>query len=334
MDRRTELEAAIDANPLDRQTYAVLGDHLQEIGDARGELIALQLARSLPVLGPFLQRHPELAPAIAESRVSWDHGYIVSATVPADTITVLEHPSFRFLVHLTLEESPELASAIDWLAAHPRPTLRTLDLVPADADPLGRQRRPTSTARVELDQVWAAVPELTTLGISTRATFSALDLPRLRSLDLAPTIDATDMVGAIAAARREALASLVLQIEPYGSTSSLPRRIRALLSSTRMPQLRDLAIRKGPGFRDAIADEAVLDGPVLGRVRRLDISGAGLTDLDANRIARHALHFEWIDASGNRLTTDGIRALGRIADTVNADDQYSMDELDDGLFDY
>ena len=42
-DRRAALEAAIEDDPYDPRGYAVLGDYLQEIGDPRGELIALQL---------------------------------------------------------------------------------------------------------------------------------------------------------------------------------------------------------------------------------------------------------------------------------------------------
>jgi uncharacterized protein (TIGR02996 family) len=41
--RNPALEAAIEANPTDRQAYAVFSDWLQEQGDPRGELIALQL---------------------------------------------------------------------------------------------------------------------------------------------------------------------------------------------------------------------------------------------------------------------------------------------------
>ncbi|HEY1811357.1 MAG TPA: WGR domain-containing protein [Kofleriaceae bacterium] len=42
--RNPDLEKAIAADPFDRQAYAVFGDWLQEQGDPRGELIALQLA--------------------------------------------------------------------------------------------------------------------------------------------------------------------------------------------------------------------------------------------------------------------------------------------------
>ncbi|HEU0031554.1 MAG TPA: TIGR02996 domain-containing protein [Kofleriaceae bacterium] len=38
------LEAAIDAAPDDDRGYEVYADHLQELGDVRGELIALSLA--------------------------------------------------------------------------------------------------------------------------------------------------------------------------------------------------------------------------------------------------------------------------------------------------
>jgi uncharacterized protein (TIGR02996 family) len=43
-ERRAAIEAAIDDDPDDARAYAVYGDWLQEQGDPRGELIALQQA--------------------------------------------------------------------------------------------------------------------------------------------------------------------------------------------------------------------------------------------------------------------------------------------------
>lgn len=53
--RTTELLAAVYAAPLDDHPRQVLADHLQELGDPRGEFIALQLA------GTFTERMWELA---------------------------------------------------------------------------------------------------------------------------------------------------------------------------------------------------------------------------------------------------------------------------------
>jgi uncharacterized protein (TIGR02996 family) len=57
--RNPELEKAIAADPSDRQAYAVFGDWLQEQGDPRGELIALQLANKDKAAKTLIEQHAD-----------------------------------------------------------------------------------------------------------------------------------------------------------------------------------------------------------------------------------------------------------------------------------
>lgn len=73
--RNKELEAAILANPNDREAYAVLADWLQEQGDPRGELISLQLGYKDKQAKQLIDKHAEyfLGPLEAHQKV-YDEG--------------------------------------------------------------------------------------------------------------------------------------------------------------------------------------------------------------------------------------------------------------------
>lgn len=70
------LEAAIDADPYDKDAYAVYADALQDAGDPRGELIALQLRNKHAAAQKFLAKHEDyfLGP-LAVHRKTYDHQY-------------------------------------------------------------------------------------------------------------------------------------------------------------------------------------------------------------------------------------------------------------------
>ena len=57
--RNRDLEQAIAADPNDRQAYAVFGDWLQEQGDPRGELIALQLGNKDKSAKALIEEHAD-----------------------------------------------------------------------------------------------------------------------------------------------------------------------------------------------------------------------------------------------------------------------------------
>jgi len=74
--RNPTLEAAIVANPNDRDAFAVFGDWLQEQGDPRGELISLQLAYKDKTAKQLIDKHADyfLGPLAAHQTV-YDEGY-------------------------------------------------------------------------------------------------------------------------------------------------------------------------------------------------------------------------------------------------------------------
>lgn len=73
--RNPDLEAAITANPHDREPYSVLADWLQQQGDPRGELMSLHLAGKDAEAEAFLAEHEAyfLGP-LAEHKVVYDEG--------------------------------------------------------------------------------------------------------------------------------------------------------------------------------------------------------------------------------------------------------------------
>lgn len=74
--RNADLEAAIVANPSDREAYAVFADWLQEQGDPRGELISLQLGYKDKQAKQLIEKHADyfLGP-LAEHQAVYDEGY-------------------------------------------------------------------------------------------------------------------------------------------------------------------------------------------------------------------------------------------------------------------
>lgn len=73
--RNPDLEAAIAANPLDRDPYVVFADWLQQQGDPRGELMSLQLSGKDEAAEALLAEHEAyfLGP-LAEHKLVYDEG--------------------------------------------------------------------------------------------------------------------------------------------------------------------------------------------------------------------------------------------------------------------
>jgi len=323
VERRAELDATIDADPEDPRSYAVLGDYLQQQGDPRGEIIALELAGLDREARDRRAAHPALTPDVPASHMTWRHGFVHTASVDAAAVaTLLAHPSCRFLITLAidvLEDSDDLETAVASLADRPRGALRELEL--------SRRPPPQSTARpgatrvdaIELDRLWPAVRSLQRLRVRhDRATFRTIDLPALTALGVELRYHAASAVDAIAAASWPALERLEL----HGLAGQPDRRrLAAVLSSDRIPKLRHLAIRGDSAFRELLATSSLQDSALLRRLRSLDVSRSDLDDAAASRLAALPLRLDKLDVSRNRLTTDGIRLLAPIAVTVNADRQ-------------
>ena len=144
-EARAALEAAIEEHPDDPRVYSVYADWLQEQGDPRGELIALQQAAELdPSLADqaracFEQQIDRLG-SYTTCEFTWRYGFVQRATLglsEAQSATfiekLLDHPSGRFIVDISLwpsGSSPEaMGPAIDVLVKRARPAQRSLSVV-------------------------------------------------------------------------------------------------------------------------------------------------------------------------------------------------------------
>jgi uncharacterized protein (TIGR02996 family) len=169
-ERRAALEAAIDEDPDDPRGYSVFADWLQEQGDPRGELIALQQAaesdRSLAAAArECFEKQVDRFGSFTTCEFTWRHGFVRRATLGVSSSesanfvrTLLDHPSGRFIVDLSLWESAPSSSilglTIDALVEQPRSALRSLSVV-------ARSTELSVIARL----LEHAFPRLTRLGI-------------------------------------------------------------------------------------------------------------------------------------------------------------------------
>jgi len=343
--RNVALEAAIDRDPYDSRSYLVYGDWLQEQGDPRGELIAMQIAgegdpRIAVAARAFLQRHGErFIGGLAPDSWVWRDGFIRYAALgtygPAnhDALpALLEHPSARFLPELAIGFSDfGLQPAIDTLAERLRPALRVLELGAGD---------PVEHAMLhdigDLERLWPVVPRLSRLTIcGQNLTLGELDLPALSRLELWAFSLSAENVRSIAQARWPELAALSIRCRR--AAQPILSEFRTLLEHTQLPRLTRLGLICSD-FVDELVDDSFAALPLLRQLRSLDLSHGHMTDVGAERLARHAdafAHLEVLDVSQNRLTAAGIHAVAGIAKRVISDNQNDADDAQiDDLYDY
>jgi uncharacterized protein (TIGR02996 family) len=339
--RRAELEAAIEADPYDARAYAVYGDFLLELGDPRGELIALHLAsanapdpRFDSATRELVARHPKLLPPGHTLRLRWQHGFIQRAELPApDVEEVVDHPSSRFLAELTIFWSLALGPAVDTLARSPRRALRELVLGGRTAE--ASTQTPDDDPHPDLTSLWAATPNLERLTVyDDRPDLGRLDLPRLVKLSLRTT-QAEPFTSAVAAASWPALQAFDLGLEMVSCGPVVLAHLRRFLVEAPPPKLEHFGLRAARRLLfDAMRDPRDL-AAALGRLRSLDLTRNLLVDDDVDPLVRSGVRLERLDVSRNQLTAEGIRALSTIATTVIADDQHDRDDDPiDGLYDY
>ena len=353
--RNPELERAIANDPYDTGSYSVLADWLQDRGDPRGELIALQLAnKARPAidlidasaayfLGPLAEHvkcYDGLYYKPAPDAFTWRFGFIHAARMSynqywnsefkGDIAQVLElllgHPSGRFLTELTMmyNDDPaddDLQQLIDVLAKLAPQTLRRI-IIGDDVDQI-------SWYHVgNLSELWHAVPKLDVLEIEAGSfTLGKIELPSLRR--------AVFKTGSLSTASGKALATASwpriehLEIyygdEMYGGDCSM-KQVQPLLDRTDLKSLTEL------GLMDSMfADELCIALPrakIVPQLRKLDLSCGMMTDEGARTLATHAdafAHLEVLDVSDNYLSSDGIKAVKRIAKKVITDTQKDDD---------
>lgn len=332
--RNAALEAAIEADPFDREAYRVYADWLEEQGDVRAKLIALQCgSQPAPNAGKAVrkllaenQRYLLGALARCAKALEWQFGFIHRATLSRETgaldlANLFAHPSGRFLVELGVAVTSP--TVIAKLAAAPK-TIRTLSLrsevmpvvnVEPLAPVIARLFSLSLAGRFEIARVSPAW--LRTLALSGRIELEPLDLPELETASFELDQPSRATTAAIAESRWPKLSRLVL-----GGAFD-PRLLAPLFS--RVPALTDLSIR---GATDGEALAALLrDAPFAGQLRRLELSRGTLTDAAARVLAAGAAAFDQLDeldACDNSLTEDGYAAL----DTMGV-----VDLLDDRRYD-
>ncbi len=325
-DRRAELEAAIEDDPYDPRGFAVLGDYLMEIGDPRGELIALQLGGRKGAMEHaagelFAQLHVELEGV----ELGWAYGYARAATVePATahaTHAVLAHPSLRFLAELRLRGPGSLGPAIAEIAAAPRPSLRVLALGENHASKVG-----------DCSALWAAVPRLLHVDIhGNEHHLGTIELPHA----LAFTLDS----GALTLADAEAIARArwptiqTLSVACGKADRGVLRWLRMLVTRDDLPALGVLAIHECPATDDLIGILAA--SPLLRRLRSLDLASGTLSDAGVQTLLAHKAAFEHlssIDLRWNQISPDAVKSLA-VLPAADASRQHFRRPVEDGVDD-
>ena len=284
------LEAAIDDAPDDASRYAVLGDWYLQLGDPRGELIALQLTeRSTRAKR---EREDELLMMRGlriprTQRAQWRWGFVhtlffglVQYTAWEEhrddwTSTLLapslEHPSCRFLRELVVDASPG-DDALRFLATRAPKHLEGLTLTSNELD---------------LSLVGPGLGKLVKLNLFAQLIVPApLSLPRLRELSLpvdAMTIGGLwTLLGSVPSLRKLTLSSL----ETFDG--------EALAPVAQLRSLQSLTLRAEKTSRSAV--DALADSPLRETLETLDVSRSGMTEEAAHRLLALAPTFAKLDS--------------------------------------
>ena len=350
------LEQAILADPYDRNAYMVYGDWLQQQGDPRGELIALQLAnknasalvmmdRHANALYGLLAAHKKTYDGKKAEAFVWKYGFIHAARLSHDSYAdsdfhgklvdildqLLSHPSGRFLAELTVvfngdPNEDDLQDIIELLARRAPPTLRKLHF--GDFEYLGVDTEMSWYHVGNLAPLWAAVPRLAHLVVQGGDfALGSIALPKLRSAAFRTGGLAQVSARAIASATWPEIEDLEIWYgdDNYGGDATADD-VRTLLARTDMPALRRLGLMNAEFTDDLCA--LIPTAKLAKQLRELDLSKGCMTDEGAEELAEAAgvLSLDKLDVSENYLSDQGVRMLRGVAKTVIADDQRDDDD--------
>lgn len=324
MDRRSELEAAIDLDPYDDAAHAVL-DWLHQQADPRGELAALVAAavwdrRSELLLHDFLEAHPELVPP-GRPTLRWCGAYIQRAEVhAADATELIRHPSSRFLAELAIRldvnihdpsrpAHPEVEPILGLLGLRPHTSLRVLEL-------FGDRARFAGIG--DVTALSRGAPRLERLALPGFAT-GELALPRLQQLALASFRMQPDTIEMVRRAAWPALTSF--DIRPGACTNRVLDTIGESVAGA-FPRLETLSIGECQHVERVLVPLMV--SGAMRTLRTLALRHARLTDDHVRIMESHASAFaglEQLDVSCNQLSTSGIARLRAFGIRVIAERQ-------------
>lgn len=270
--QRDAFEAAIEAAPDDPHAFAVYGDWLAQSGDARGELISLQLLPSLDRRQRERVKALLYAPGIrclAGPVAQWRWGFVHTATLmrqqaPGERIDLerlLAHPSMRFVRALSLGQAPMTESLRVLEQAAPR-VLSALTIY--------------SPRALDLTTIPTNLPALEQLHLSVPELIAALPaLPRLSSLEIAFLGWTQTTAKQLFDANGSRLRSVKLVVSGAVEAAT----VSDVMS---LPSLDALTIEASELGVDAVA--ALEAGASIERLTTLDLSRSGLTERAAKQV--------------------------------------------------
>jgi uncharacterized protein (TIGR02996 family) len=368
-EQEAAIEAALAEDPDATAELLVYGDWLGAQGDPRGELIAIQaqLSRApgtwqrryapttieplrvptgehLAAADALLRRRTrflgDLKPYKKKGRydeVDWHAGFWrtlrfrpdseSTASQRAEITAALAHPSARFLRSLRIGTHWHEAVADLLPASLPR-TLRELylgDFTFPDESEL------SWSICGDISAIYELAPQLEHLVLQGESieVGSTVALPRLRSLELITTNALESTIFAIASSPLDALESLVVWTGGQPDDPRTDDDVAELLRTDR-PNLRHLGIRNSQNSDRIVA--ALVESPLVPRLRTLDLSLGCLTAVGANLLAGARDRFarlERLDLSENLLPEVAGGELARVAREVVFGEQRDDDDGDE-----
>jgi hypothetical protein len=129
------LLAELEPAPQNRELLAVLADHLQQLGDPRGELIALELAGDEATQKRRRELANALLPKLAlHDRAIWGIGFITALELTTrnkkplhDLAAVFGHPSCRLVAQVSINRTHQ-PSPVPLLAGHLPRSVRRIEV--------------------------------------------------------------------------------------------------------------------------------------------------------------------------------------------------------------
>ena len=313
-----KLEAAIAANVDDTDAYLVYGDWLQGQGDPRGELIALQHARTAKAKkaeAELLAKHASLF-LLEDVVVEWHLGFWKSARIVDDTKAVLRklarHPSAKLLRHLSFgrthgRRQVQYEPIIKQLVKQRWPHLRGLDF--GDF--------PDEDWQVEWSYVgnitplYKAFPKLERLRLyGNRVELGTMQHANLRELAIRTDVPIAPVIAALGRAKLPKLERLALDLGQDNVAMGG-------LFNGRVPSLVHLALSWIELSHDDLV--ALLTGRTLAKLRTLALPGSSITDARVDLLVEHAArlkHLEFLDLENNLLSKEGKQRVAKLVKKV------------------
>jgi uncharacterized protein (TIGR02996 family) len=300
---RAKLERAVEDDPYDDASRAVLADYLEE----RGELGGLPAE-----VGTTLEVRHGLA---FGARIVQDDFHPPSGAVAARVDALLAHPCGSFVVELgvahvarTLEA--DLGEVVDAIARRRPRALRKLVL-----GDHANWHGFVHTGRIAA--LWRATDRVAQLVLNGEFEVGEVSAVAATRVELRARSFDDDPLAALAEARWPRVVELHVEVSLGDADNVVP-----LLARDDLDALVELSLRGG-NLRDGVVD-AVLGSPMLPRLRRLALAGCGLRDTQAKQLARakpRLAHLDELDVSENMLGRAGIAALRNVAKRVVATQQ-------------